>query len=166
MREAREKLIEELKALEREFRVELPKEIKTALAMGDLRENAEYHAALERQGYVRARIVQLRQRLSDLGTMSVASIPTDRVGLGTKVTLLDLDSKEEVTYQLVLPELSNLGQGLISIASPIGRGLTDKKEGEKVTIQIPSGRRRFEVLTVRTVHDEQKAPPAAPSTGS
>lgn len=155
MREVREKLMEELKTLERELRIELPKEIKTALAMGDLRENAEYHAALERQGYVKARIGQLRQRLSDLGTMNIGSIPHDRVGLGSTVTLLDLDSKEEVTYELVLPEIADLTLGLISIASPIGRGLTDKEEGDRVTIVIPSGRKRFEVLGLRTVHDKE-----------
>ena len=155
MREVREKLMEELKALERELRIELPREIKAALGMGDLRENAEYHAALERQGYIRARIGQIRQRLSDLGAMSLGRVPTDRVGLGARVTLLDLDSREEITYGLVLPEMADLGQGLISSASPIGRGLKDKKEGDKVAIEIPSGRRRFEVLEVR--HGEQEA---------
>lgn len=155
MREVREKLMGELRALEHELRVELPKEIKTALAMGDLRENAEYHAALERQGIVRARIGQLRQRLTEIGTMNVGQIPTDRVGLGSTVSLLDLDSKEEVTYELVLPELSDLSQGLISVASPIGRGLIDRRLGDDVTIAIPSGRRRFEVLSFRTAHDKK-----------
>jgi transcription elongation factor GreA len=155
MREAREKLMEELRALERELRIELPKEIKTALAMGDLRENAEYHAALERQAFVKARIGQLRQRLADLGTMNFSQIPRDRVGLGTTVSLLDLDSKEELTYELVLPELADLPSGLISVASPIGRGLLDKREGDQVTIAIPSGRRRFEVLELQTVHAKQ-----------
>ena len=155
MREVREKLLEELRALERELRVELPKEIKSALGMGDLRENAEYHAALERQGYVRARIGQLRNRLSELGTMSVGQIPTDRVGLGSTVTLLDLDSNEELRYELVLPEVANLAQGLVSVASPIGRGLLDRRPGDQVTIQIPSGRRRFDVLDVRTVHQKE-----------
>jgi transcription elongation factor GreA len=156
MREVREKLMEELRELERELRVELPKEIKTALAMGDLRENAEYHAALERQGLVRARMAQLRQRLTDLGTMSTGQIPTDRAGLGSTLKLLDLDSKEEVTYELVLPELADLSHGLISVASPVGRGLLDRREGDDVTIQIPSGTRRFEVLSVRTVHDKTR----------
>ncbi len=160
MREVREKLMEELKALDRELRIDLPKEIKAALGMGDLRENAEYHAALDRQGFVRARIVQIRQRLSDLGAMSIAVVPTDRVGLGARVTLLDLDSKEEITYGLVLPEMADLGQGLISIASPIGRGLKDKKEGDKVAIEIPSGRRRFQVLQIRHGKQEAEGGPA------
>lgn len=154
MRAVREKLNLELRALEKELRVDLPREIKTALAMGDLRENAEYHAALERQAYVKARIGQLRQRLTDLSTLNLSSMPRDRVGLGSTVTLLDLDSEERVTYELVLPEIADLTTGLISIASPIGRGLADKKEGDKVTIAIPSGRRRFEVLELETVHDK------------
>ena len=164
MRQVREKLLEELRTLERELRVELPKEIKTALAMGDLRENAEYHAALERQSFVRARLAQLRQRLTDLGTMNAGQIPVDRAGLGSTVILRDLDSKEEITYELVLPEMADLSHGLISVASPIGRGLMDGREGDDVTIQIPSGRRRYEILAVRTVHD--KAAGGSPDAGT
>jgi len=160
MREVREKLMEELKALDKELRVDLPREIKAALGMGDLRENAEYHAALERQGYVRARIMQIRQRLSDLGSMSLRQVAADRVGLGARVSLLDLDSKEELSYGIVLPEMADLAQGLISIASPIGRGLKDKKEGDRVTIEIPSGRRRFEILEVRHASREAEGGPA------
>jgi transcription elongation factor GreA len=124
--------------------VELPREIKTALAMGDLRENAEYHAALERQAYVKARIGQLRTRLGELGTLNLAQLPVGRVGLGSTVTVYDLDAKEEMTYELVLPELADLTLGHISVASPIGRGLVDRQEGDLVTIQIPSGRRRLD----------------------
>lgn len=157
MREVRDKLLEELRVLERELRIELPKEIKTALAMGDLRENAEYHAALERQGFVRARIGQLRQRLTEIGTMNPGQIPTDRSGLGSSLTLLDLDAKSEVSYELVLPELADLTLGLISVASPIGRGLLDRRPGDEVTIAIPSGKKRFEVLAVSTIHEKQAA---------
>lgn len=156
MREVRAKLLEELKVLERELRVELPREIKTALGMGDLRENAEYHAALDRQAFVRARIGQLRQRLTDLGTMNLGQIPADRVGLGSSVTLMDLDSKQELTYELVLPELADLSLGLVSVASPIGRGLLDQREGDRVTIAIPSGQKRFEVIEFRTIHQKQQ----------
>ena len=155
MQAARTMLLEELKALERELRVELPKEIKAALAMGDLRENAEYHAALERQGFVRARIGQLKSRLAALGTFNLASVPRDRVSIGSTVTLLDLDRDEEITYQLVFPELADHPKGLISVASPIGRGLVGKKEGETVTIRIPSGQKRFEVLEFTSLHDKQ-----------
>lgn len=157
MREVRSRLMEELRSLERELRVELPKEIKTALAMGDLRENAEYQAALERQGYVRARIGQLRRRLAELGTVDMNRIPRDRVGIGATVALLDLDSDEEVTYQLVFPELANQEKGLISVASPIGRGLLGKQRGDRVSIRIPSGVRRFEVLELATLHDKSDA---------
>jgi len=154
MEAVRTRLLEELKSLERELRVELPKEIKAALAMGDLRENAEYHAALERQGFVRARIGQLRTRLGELGTMSLDNVPRDRVSIGTKLTLLDLDRDEEITYELVFPELADHPRGLVSIASPIGKGLVGKKEGDIVTIRIPAGEKRFEVLEFTTVHDK------------
>jgi transcription elongation factor GreA len=154
MREVWEKLEGELKGLEHELRVDLPREIKTAVAMGDLRENAEYHAALDRQRFVRARIGQLRQRLSELGTMNLEHIPKDSVSIGSSVTLLDLDLDHEIAYELVIPELANLEQGLISIASPIGRGLLGKRLGDTVTIVIPSGQKRFEILELRTMHDK------------
>jgi len=153
MREIKERLQSELERLEREYRVELPKEIKTAVAMGDLRENAEYKAALERQAYVRARIGQLRERLASLNSVNMNQVPRDRAGIGSTVTLLDLDSDEELTYKLVFPEMADLGQGLLSTASPIGRSLLGRKEGDSVTVSIPSGTRRFEVLELRTVHD-------------
>lgn len=154
MEQVRAKLAEELKSLEWELKVELPREIKTAVAMGDLRENAEYHAALDRQRYVRARIGQLRTRLSELGTMNLDKIPRDRVGLGSRVCLLDLESDTEITYELVIPEMSDSERGLVSSASPIGKGIIGKKEGDQVAIEIPSGRKRFEILVVRTIHDK------------
>jgi len=152
MREIRARLEQELRGLERELTVELPREIKTAVAMGDLRENAEYHAALERQRYVRARIGQLRTRLSELGTMNLDRIPKDRVGLGTRVSLLDLDADAEVTFELVIPEMADLERGLVSIASPVGKGLMGRKGGDEVTIQVPSGTKRYEVLDLITIH--------------
>jgi transcription elongation factor GreA len=124
--------------------------------MGDLRENAEYHAALERQSYVKARIGQLRERLSELGKLDLGQISRDRVGLGSRVTLLDLDSDEEITYELVVPEMSDLETGLISIASPIGRGLVGRRQGDEVRIQIPSGSKSFEVLGLQTLHDRER----------
>jgi transcription elongation factor GreA len=155
MREIIQTLEVELRSLEREFRVELPKEISTAVAMGDLRENAEYHAALERQAYVRARIGQLRTRLSELSSANLDSIPRDRVGLGSTVTVLDLDTDAETTYRLVVPEVADLDQGLISVASPIGQSLMGGEEGDEVEASIPSGKRRFEILELRTVHDDE-----------
>jgi transcription elongation factor GreA len=154
LKEAKIRLEEELRQLERELRIELPQEIKKALAMGDLRENAEYHAALERQSYVKARIGQLRGRLTELGMVNLAQIPRDRAGLGSSLTVLDLDTDAEITWELVVPEVADLERGLISIASPIGRGLVGKKAGDEAVIEIPTGRRRFEVLELRTVHDK------------
>jgi len=146
MKAVRARLEEELKALERELTVDLPREIKTAVAMGDLRENAEYHAALERQRYVGARIGQLRTRLSELGTMNLDRVPRDRVGLGSTIVMIDLAADAEITYELVIPEL----------ASPIGRGLQGRKQGDTVTIDVPAGRKRYEILEVVTIHDKSE----------
>ena len=153
MKAVRDKLAGELRDLERELTVDLPREIKIAVAMGDLRENAEYHAALDRQRFVSARITQLRLRLSELGTMNMDRIPTDRIGLGSTIVLLDLDGDVEITYELVIPEMADLEKGLISAASPIGRGLLGRKEGESVVIEIPSGKKRFEIVELKTIHD-------------
>ncbi len=155
MKEIIDRLTEELKLLERELRIELPKEIGTAVAMGDLRENAEYHAALERQAFVKARIGQLRERLASLSSMSLELLPRDRVGLGSTVKLLDLDTDDEATYDIVVPEVADLGRGQISVASPIGRSLLGKKEGDAVSVEVPSGRRRFELLELKTLHDKK-----------
>lgn len=154
MKEAKARLEGELRQLERELRIELPQEIKKALAMGDLRENAEYHAALERQSFVKARIGQLRERLTELGMMNLSQVPRDRAALGSSLTVLDLDHDLEITWELVVPEVADLDRGLISIASPIGRGLVGKRAGDEVVVQIPAGQRRFEVLVLRTVHDK------------
>jgi transcription elongation factor GreA len=154
MREIRDRLEAELKALEHEFRVELPREIRTAVAMGDLRENAEYQAALERQRFVRARIGQLRTRLAELGSLSLDRVPRDRVGLGSEVKLLNLDTDEELTYRLVFPELADSDKGLISSASPIGRSLIGRRVGETLKIEVPTGTRRFELLALRTAHEQ------------
>jgi transcription elongation factor GreA len=161
MREVKEKLETELRALEHELVHDLPKEIKTAVAMGDLRENAEYQSALERQRYVKARIGQLRQRLGELSMMNLDRLPKDSVSIGSTVTLLDLDLELEITYELVIPELANLEQGLVSVASPIGRGLLGRKLGDKAVIPIPSGKKRFEVLVLRTIHDKETEEPAS-----
>ena len=153
MKEVRAKLEGELHQLERELTVDLPREIKIAVAMGDLRENAEYHAALDRQRFVRARIGQLQRRLSEIGTMNMDRIPKDRIGLGSTILLVDLDVDVEITYQLVIPEMADLEKGLISSASPIGRGLLGRKDGESVVIEVPSGKKRFDILEVKTIHD-------------
>ena len=154
MKAVRAKLEAELHDLERELTVDLPREIKVAVAMGDLRENAEYHAALERQRFVQARIGQLQRRLSELGTMSLDRIPKDRVGLGSTIVLVDLDIDVEITYELVIPEMADLEKGLISAASPIGRGLLGRKDGDTVVIEVPSGKKRFDIIAIKTIHDK------------
>jgi len=168
IRELRKKLQDELKALERELRHELPQEIKRALALGDLRENAEYHSALERQSYVKARMGQLTKRLGELGSFNMDAIPRDRVGLGSKVFLSDIESGSEVRYTLVMNDDVDTEKGQISIGSPIGRGLSGRKVGDEVTIQIPSGVRRFEILDFLTLHQQETGDTAArePATGA
>lgn len=157
MEEIKAQLASELKGLEREFRVELPREIKTAVAMGDLRENAEYHAALERQAFVRARIGQLRERLAVLHSINLDQVPRDRAGLGSTVKLLDLDNNQEVDYELVVPEVANPEKGKLSIASPIGKSLVGKRPEDEVTIETPAGRKNFELVELITIHDRKKS---------
>ncbi|HET9220500.1 MAG TPA: transcription elongation factor GreA [Terriglobia bacterium] len=151
----RKKLEEEIQALEKELREELPKALKTAAALGDLSENADYSAARERQDFVRARLGQLKQRLADLSLVNFDKIPRDRISLGSTVVLLDVDKGEEITYRLVTSEDANVNQGLISTTSPIGKGLLNKKEGDEVEVKIPSGSRTFEVLRFTTLHDQK-----------
>jgi len=154
IRELRQRIQAELRGLEHELIHELPKEIKRALALGDLRENAEYHSALERQSYVKARIGQLKRRLSDLASFNYDAIPRDRVGLGSKVGLLDLDTDAEITYTIVMNDDADNGPARITVGSPIARGLLGKKVGDEVSIQIPSGTKKFEITELRTVHQE------------
>ncbi|HKQ06828.1 MAG TPA: transcription elongation factor GreA [Blastocatellia bacterium] len=152
--EIKRKIQEELRQLEAELRTEIPQELKKAVAMGDLSENAEYEAARNRQDYVRARIANLRKRLADLSMIDMSRLPTDRAAYGSTLVLYDLDSSEEVTYKLVMAEDSDFAQNKISTTSPIGRGLMGKREGDEAEITTPSGRRRFEVVRLTTIHDE------------
>ena len=153
MQDLKKKLEEEIAALENELRIQLPREIAKARAHGDLSENAEYHAAKERQGMVNARLGQLRARLRELSMVDMTRIPRDRVGLGSSVTVLDLQKEEEITYQLVTSEEADVAQGRISTTSPIGRGLLGKKVGETVKVQIPGGIRDMEIIQLVTIHD-------------
>lgn len=155
MKEVVARLEAELRALERELIIELPREIKTAVAMGDLRENAEYHAALDRQRFVKARIGQLRTRLSEIAVMNLDRIPRDRVGLGSAIVILDLETDLEIRYELVIPEMADLEKGLVSSGSPVGRGLMGKTAGAKVVIEVPSGRKRYQILEFRTIHEKE-----------
>lgn len=153
MEDLKKKLQEEIAALEYELRNELPKEILKARAHGDLSENAEYHAAKERQGYVNARLGQLQARLREFSMIDMSKIPRDRVGLGSQVVVLDIAKDEELTYNLVTSEEADVANGKISTSSPIGRGLLGKKVGDTVKIQIPDGMREMEILSLTTIHD-------------
>ena len=152
----KQKLQEELDRLDEELRVHLPREIQKAREYGDLRENAEYKAALERQGFVKARIQQLRQRLSELSSIDLSKVPRDRAAYGSTVVLYDAEREEEVTYRLVTPEESDPAAGLISTASPVGRSLMGREEGDEVKVTTPAGTRNFEIKKLTTLHDEVK----------
>src|SRR5262249_49054871 len=151
----KKKLEEEIQALEKELREELPKALKTAAALGDLSENADYQAARERQDFVEARLAQLKQRAADLSLVNFDKIPKDRISLGSTVVVLDVDKNEEITYKLVTSEDANAPLGLISTTSPIGRSLLNKREGDTVEAKIPSGTRTFEILRFTTMHEQQ-----------
>ena len=142
----------EMSLLETELRVELPREILKARAHGDLSENAEYHAAKERQAFVSARLGQLHARLRDISMIDMSKIPHDRVGLGSTVVVLDIDKDEKIRYKLVTSEDVDVASGLISTSSPIGRGLLGKNIGDTVRIQIPGGVREMEIIELITIH--------------
>jgi transcription elongation factor GreA len=157
MEDLKKKLQEEISALEYELRNELPKEILKARAHGDLSENAEYHAAKERQAWVNAKLGQLQARLREFSMIDFSRIPRDRVGLGSQVVVLDLDKDEEVTYNLVTSEEADVANGKISTSSPIGKGLLGKQVGDTVKIQIPGGVREMEIVKLTTIHDAPAA---------
>jgi transcription elongation factor GreA len=146
------KLRDEIAILENELHVELPRAILTAREHGDLKENAEYHSAKERQGMVHARLGQLYARLRDLSMIDMSKLPHDRVGLGSVVKVLDTKKDEEITYTLVTSEDVDVSKGYISTSSPIGRGLLGKQVGDEVKIQIPGGMREMEVIELITIH--------------
>jgi len=153
----KQKLQQELDELDQELRVQLPKQIKIAKEWGDLRENAEYHAALARQQFVQARIQQLRQRLSEVSSIDLSKIPRDKAAYGSTLVLFDSERDEEVTYRLVTAEESDPNAGLISTASPVGRSLMGREEGDEVRVVTPSGARNFEIKKLTTLHDEAEA---------
>ena len=151
--EIKQKLQSELDELETELRIHLPKEIKRALEFGDLRENSEYRAALDRQNVVKARIVELRQRISEIASIDLNRIPRGKVGYGSMLVLHDAERDEEVTYRLVTPEESDPQKGLISTTSPVGKSLMGKEEGDEVVVRTPAGARNFEIKQLTTLHD-------------
>lgn len=152
----KEKILAELKSLEYEFTVELPRALRTAAALGDLSENSEYKYARERQDYVRARIRQLQQQLAKLSSIDISRLPRDRASYGSTLVLRDLNRDEEITYRLVTPEEADYEKGLISTSSPIGKSLLNKEEGDEVKVQTPNGVRAFEIVKLATIHDEEE----------
>jgi transcription elongation factor GreA len=153
MTDIKKKLQDEISALEYELHVDLPKEILKARAHGDLSENAEYHAAKDRQGFVNARLGQLKKRLAEMSMVDFSKIPRDRVGLGSVVVVLDTRRDEEITYNLVTSEEADAANGKISTTSPIGRALLGKEAGDTVRVQSPGGVKELEILKLTTVHD-------------
>ena len=155
MEAVRKKLQNELDSLEEELHFKLPKEIQKAREFGDLRENAEYKAAMERQSIVRARIMQVRQRLGEVESIDISKIPTDRVAYGSSVVLFDLEKEEKISYRLVTSEESDPENGLISTVSPIGQALMGKEEGDEVKVKTPNGVRNFEIRRLTTIHEQE-----------
>jgi transcription elongation factor GreA len=147
------KFEDEIAQLDKELKTELPREIKRARELGDLRENAEYHAAKERQRFVESRISMLSRRVSDIQLMNLERIPHDKVGFGSTVHLKD-ETGQTIVYQLVMPEDADVEGGMISTASPIGRALLNKEEGDEITVNTPNGPRKFELVKLSTIHDE------------
>src|SRR5260370_34711000 len=151
--EIKQKIHDELRLLETELRTEIPQDLKLAVAMGDLSENAEYEAARNRQDYVRARIANLRKRLADISMIDTSRLPNDRAAYGSTLRIYDLDSGDELTYMLVMAEDSDISQNKISTVSPIRRGLMGRREGEEVEVTTPAGKRRFEIIKLTTIHE-------------
>ena len=147
------KLEVELRELRQALLVEIPQEIARAAGQGDLSENAEYEQALAKRDMFQAKVVAMEKRIAELASLDIARLPKDKAAYGSSITVLDLDSEEEYTYRLVLPEELGEEPGLLSISSPIGMALVGAAEGSEVRIQIPAGTRRYEVLELKTIHD-------------
>jgi transcription elongation factor GreA len=148
----REKLSREIDQLSHELNILLPQAIAQAVELGDLRENSEYKSALERQQFVQARLGQLHQRLNQLSQLANAETPTDRVGLGSRVTVLDLETNDTDTYMVVLAEMIDIDDGHISLASPLGRALSNRRVGDEISLRLPTAMRRIRILELITVH--------------
>jgi transcription elongation factor GreA len=152
----KKKLEEEVRLIEYELKNELPQELKKAVAMGDLSENAEYQAAKQRQEILNAKLANLRKRLAEVAMINFEKIPRDRVSYGSTVVLYDAQKSAEITYKLVSVEESDIQKGLISTSSPIGKGLLNRQEGDAVRITTPGGVKEFEILKLTTIHDDQE----------
>jgi len=150
------KFEDEIHALDRELKLELPKEIKRARELGDLRENAEYQAAKERQRLVEARISMLQKRVAEISLLNVDRIPFDRAGFGSTLHVVE-STGETIVFQLVMPEDADAAKGIISTTSPIGRALLNKEPGDSVKVITPGGTRQFEIVKLFTIHDDVAA---------
>ena len=145
---------DQIATLERELHLELPREIQRARELGDLRENAEYKAAKERQGIVNAQIAMLKKRVGEIAMINLDRIPHDRAGFGSTVHLR-AERGDTVIYQLVMPEDADADKGMISTSSPIGRAILNKEEGDEIKVITPAGPRSFDLVKVVTIHDEE-----------
>ena len=155
LNETRQKLAHEIDQLTYELNVSLPRAIAQAVELGDLRENSEYKAALERQQFVQARLSQLHQRMQQVQQLANTEVPTDKVGLGSKVKVLDTRTDEVEDYEVVLPEMMDLDAGHISLASPLGRALSGRRVGEEVQLKLPTMTRKLRILQLVTMHEAQ-----------
>ncbi|HWO88577.1 MAG TPA: GreA/GreB family elongation factor [Gemmatimonadales bacterium] len=153
--EAKRVLAAEIEKLNHELNWVLPEALKKAIQQGDLRENGDYHAALERQAFVQARLSHLRSRLAKLNSIDLSKVPVDGVGLGSRVVVEDLATGKRERYELVVPDSMDFDNPEhISIASPLGRAMTEKKVGDEVRVQLPGGLRRLKIVEVRTLHQQ------------
>jgi len=148
----KKKIQDEISLLEHELNHELPAELKKAVALGDLSENAEYHMAKQRQEFVRARLGQLQKRMGELSMINLAALPKDRAALGSTLVVFDSTKDQEITYRLVTSEESDVTKGLISTTSPIGKALMGKRPGDVTEVVTPSGTREMEILKLTTIH--------------
>jgi transcription elongation factor GreA len=148
LREMREKLGAEIEQLSHELNVIIPQAIAQAVELGDLRENSEYKAALERQQFVQARLGQLHQRLEQVSQLSLTETPAGQVGLGSTVKVFDLDTEEHENFMVVLAEMMDIEAGHISLASPLGRALKGRKVGDEIELRLPRGQRRLKVIQI------------------
>jgi transcription elongation factor GreA len=152
------KFEDEIRVIDRELKVELPREILRARELGDLRENGEYHAAKERQRLLESRMSMLQKRVSEVALLNIDRIPTDRAGFGSTLHVVE-STGEKLTFQLVMPEDADAAKGLISTTSPIGRAFLNKEEGDAVKVTTPGGTREFEIVKLFTIHSEATANP-------
>jgi len=155
--ELKRKMAREVEQLQHELNVTLPNEIRKAVELGDLRENSEYKAALERQQFVQARLGQLTVRLSKLANIDMSQIPPDKVGLGSRVVVRDEKTREKEVYHLVFGDAVELEEGHVTMSSPIGRALLGKAGGDEIVLRLPQSTRRLTLVELATIHDDVKA---------